>query len=320
MDPVIVVGAGISGVRCARTLHDHGVPVVVLDRGYRIGGRMATKRLDGRTVDLGASYFTVSDSRFGDQVERWERAGLAHPWTDTIAVLTPDEAPQDKTGPMRWGTAGGLRTLVEDLAEGLDVRRQDVGEITRIDGLHVDGTPASAVVLAMPDQQAARLLGEGLEPVAAHLDRPSEPVLALVASYAECAWDFDGAFVNGDSDLAWIADDGSRRGDGAPVLVAHSTPELAARHLDDPDGAEPHLLSALRRLGIEAEPVSSQVKRWSMARPTGERDAAYLLVEHDLGVCGDGWGPQSKVESAYLSGLELGEDLATRFDRPKQSS
>ncbi|WP_460810940.1 NAD(P)/FAD-dependent oxidoreductase [Nocardioides salsibiostraticola] len=313
MDPVIVVGAGISGVRCARTLHDHGVPVVLLDRGYRIGGRMATKRIDGRTVDLGASYFTVSDSRFGDQIERWQRAGLAHPWTDTIAVLAPDEEPQQKPGPMRWGTPGGLRTLVEDLAEGLDVRRHEVAEVTRTSGLRVDAMPAAAVVLAMPDGQAARLLGAGLESTAGDLDRGSEPVLALVATYAERAWDFDGAFVNGDPDLAWIADDGSRRGDAALVLVAHSTPELAARHLDDPDGAEPHLLSALRRLGIEADPVSSQVKRWSMARPTGERDARYLLTEDDLGVCGDGWGPQSKVEGAYLSGLALGEALVARL-------
>lgn len=313
MDPVIVVGAGISGVRCAHTLHDHGVPVVLLDRGYRIGGRMATKRIDGRTVDLGASYFTVSDSRFEKQVDRWQTSGLARPWTDTIAVLSPDETPQQKSGPMRWGTPGGLRTLVEDLAEGLDVRRHEVAEVTRTSGLRVDAMPAVAVVLAMPDGQAVRLLGAGLEPTAADLGRESEPVLALVASYAERTWDFAGAFVNDDPDLAWIGDDGSRRGDGAAVLVAHSTPERAARHLEDPDSAEPFLTAALTRLGIDATPTSTLVKRWSMARPVGEREATHLLTDDLLGACGDGWGPQSKVEGAYLSGLALGEALVARL-------
>lgn len=312
MDPVIIVGAGISGARCARTLHESGVPVVVLDRGYRVGGRMASKRIDDRPVDLGASYFTASDPRFADQAERWRSAGLARPWTDTFVVLEPGKATELKSGPMRWGTPGGVRTLVESLTEGLDVRRHDVVEIARDTGLTVDAMPASAVVLAMPDGQATRLLGEGLTqpPV---LDRDYEPVLALVATYAARSWDFDGAFVNGDPDLAWIADDGSRRGDGAPVLVAHSTPERAAQHLEDPDGAEPFLTAALTRLGITATPTSTLVKRWSMARPSGEREATYLLTEELLGVCGDGWGPQSKVEGAYLSGLELGEAIVSRL-------
>ena len=54
MDPVIVVGAGISGVAAARELRDAGLPVVVLDRGRRIGGRMASRTIDGRPVDIGA--------------------------------------------------------------------------------------------------------------------------------------------------------------------------------------------------------------------------------------------------------------------------
>ncbi len=311
MDPVIVVGAGISGVACARSLDEADVPVVVLDRGSRIGGRVASRSIDGRPVDLGASYLTASEDRFAKQVERWRGAGLAHPWTDTFAVLSPDAAPETKTGPMRWGAPGGLRTLVEDLADGLDVRRHEVTRVHRFSqgGLEVDGLTASVVVLAMPDGQAARLLGPDLVEVAESLDRSFEPTLALVATYPRRSWDFDGAFVNDDPDLTWIADDGSRRGDDAPVLVAHSTPELAARHLDDPRAAEPALVEALVRRGIEVTPNSTVVKRWSMAKPTGERDAPYLLTEAGVGVCGDGWGPVSKVEGAYLSGLALGEAI-----------
>ncbi|MGZ4650485.1 MAG: FAD-dependent oxidoreductase, partial [Kineosporiaceae bacterium] len=66
--PVVVVGAGIAGVACARALRRGGLGVRVFDRGRRIGGRMALhrERLGGteRVVDVGASYFTVSDPRF----------------------------------------------------------------------------------------------------------------------------------------------------------------------------------------------------------------------------------------------------------------
>ncbi|RYZ27769.1 MAG: FAD-dependent oxidoreductase, partial [Propionibacteriaceae bacterium] len=83
MDPVVVVGAGISGIAAARALTEGGREVVVLDRGRRIGGRMASRKTDGRMVDTGASYFTVSDDTFRGVVEAWRDQGLAREWTDT---------------------------------------------------------------------------------------------------------------------------------------------------------------------------------------------------------------------------------------------
>lgn len=314
MDPIIVVGAGISGVACARTVADAGLPVQLLDRGRRIGGRMASRRFEGRPVDMGASYFTVSDERFGAVVEGWREAGLARPWTDTFTVLSPGSAPRTTTGPTRWATPQGLRSLVEDLAAPLAVEQAAVAQVTHRDGvLHVDDRPASAAVLAMTDSQARAVLGEGLEEDAAVLTRASEPVIALVAWYAERLWDLDGAFVNDDPDLAWIADDGSRRGDLAPYLVAHSTPELAQPHLEAPQEAGPPMVAALRRLLDLPEPEGTYVHRWSQARPIGERPAPFHLSERGLGVCGDGWGPVSKVEGAWLSGTALGEELVRRF-------
>ncbi len=311
--PVVVVGAGIAGVACARTVSEAGLAVRLLDRGRRIGGRMASRRIDDRPVDLGASYFTVADDTFGAVVDRWRREGLAHPWTDTFAVLEQGAEPTTKTGPLRWGAPGGLRSLVEDLAGGLSVERAEVASVVLddSDGPTVDGAPAAAVVLAMPDPQARRLL----PPEAAGLlTRGFEPTLALVAWWQERGWDLDGAFVNGDPAVAWVADDGRRRGDGAPVLVAHSTPDLAARYLDDPASAVPVMAASLARaLEIDAPPVGTHLHRWSLAKPTGSREAPFLLTEQGLGVCGDGWGSASKVEGAYLSGVRLGQALLERL-------
>ena len=318
---VVVVGAGISGVACARELRSAGVDVRLLDRGRRPGGRMASRRFDGRPADIGASYLTVSDDDFAAVVEQWRAAGLARPWTDTFTALTPGAEPESKQGPVRWGTPGGIRTLVEALADGLDVvPGHEVGRVARgRDGaLEVDGEPARAVVLAMPDPQAARLL----DPVAhasAHtaLDVEFEPVLALTATYAGRCWrDLPhGAFVNDDPALSWIADDGRRRGDEAPVLVAHSTPGLAARHLDDPAAAGPELVEALGRLvGATQHPEQAHVHRWSLARPTrGREHATYLLTDDLLGVCGDAWSARPRVEGAWLSGRDLGRELVRRI-------
>lgn len=314
-EKALVIGAGISGVACARALEDAGVPTAVVDRGRRIGGRMASKRIDDRPVDLGASYFTVPDDdpAFAAVVEGWRAAGLAHEWTSRFHALA-DGRLEAKDGPVRWGAPGSLRSLVEHLARDLAVRRGAVERVALGERPLVDGEPVRAVVLAMPDGQAVRLLDDSLADVAARLDRPWEAVLALVATYPSRTWDVDGVFVNGNDVLSFVADDGRRRGDDAPVLVAHSTPDFAAQHLEDPDAAGPALLAALRdTLGAVVdlpEPTSTLVKRWSMARPTGDREAAYLLDARGIGVCGDGWGPTARVATAWRSGHELGQALA----------
>jgi predicted NAD/FAD-dependent oxidoreductase len=273
---------------------------------------MASRRLWDRPTDLGASYLTASDPEFAAVVDDWSARGLATPWTDTFCVLGGDP-PRTTTGPVRWGAPGGLRSLVEDLASGFEVERADpagLGDLT-----------ARAVVLAMPDPQALRLC-DG-HPVAEALTREWEPAIALAATWPERTWDpvspsgrFDGAFVNGDPSVGWVADDGRRRGDDAPVLVVHSTPELARRHLADPGGAAPELVTALRRLMDLEEPVDVHVHRWTFARPVGEREEPYALVDGSgglVGVCGDGWGPTPKVETAWLSGARLGRALAERL-------
>ena len=315
---VAVVGAGIAGAACARALLTAGHEVVVLDRGRVAAGRMASRNIGGRRTDLGASYLTARDERFVAVVEDWVARGLARPWTDTFHVATPDGLGQPKSGPVRYGAAGGLRCLVEDLLADLPVASSTtVGAVGP--GPTVDGRSYDAVVLAMPDPQVARLLDPALtDERAAVADRPWEPVLALAAGWDTRTWDdgFDGCFVSADHGsavLGWVADDGRRRGDGAPVLVAHSSSPFAAAHLEDPQAAVPELTAATRRvLAVDDAPAWTFVQRWTFARPAGPRDEPFFLGPARVGLCGDGWG-SPKVETAYLSGRALGERLAAEL-------
>jgi renalase len=231
-------------------------------------------------------------------VRDWVHRGLARPWTDTFAVAGPEGLRSTTTGPVRYAAPGGLRALVADLAAGLDVESGRTVAAVAPDP-RVDDEDVPAAVLAMPDPQARRLLDPA---TAGRLldERRWEPSLAVVLGWTERRWpaDLHGAFVHGD-----------RRGDGAPVLVAHSTAELAAAHLEDPDAAAGPVAAAVgRALGIGVPPAWTAVHRWTYARPAEARSEPFALAD-GIGVCGDGWAAPSRVQAAWTSGTALGRAL-----------
>lgn len=55
--PVVVVGAGLAGLACARTLQEAGTPTIVLEGGDGVGGRVRTDEVDGFRLDRGFQVF-----------------------------------------------------------------------------------------------------------------------------------------------------------------------------------------------------------------------------------------------------------------------
>ena len=178
----------------------------------------------------------------------------------------------------------------------------------------MDGDAADAVVLAMPDPQARRLLADG-SPAAAELDgREWRPVIAVAAGWARREWPpMTAAFVNDHPVLSLVADDGDRRGDGAPVLVAHTVADVARRYDACP--------GRRRRPGARrpAPPAGPAVRSASgptrtaggSPRPPQNRDATFHLGDDGIGLAGDGWG-SPRIETAWRSGTDLARALLER--------
>ena len=329
---VAVIGGGIAGIACAGALAEAGVPSRVFDRGHRIGGRLASSTLrdtatawDGHVVDVGASYFTVHDEEFHGVVRGLLECNITREWTDTLHVADSNGVIGPKFGPQRYAAPRGIRTVVEYLAQELPAdlveihNPADIASVQlRDDHLVVDGETYEAVALCMPDAQARALISaDELAPARELLDDGVvwEPVLALTAVYDEECWaPFDAMFVNDDAFITFIADDGRRRGDGAPVLVVHSSATLAAGHLADPISAAPAILAALHQvLRPTADPSWFTVKRWTYARPLTARSDPYGLVRFGsavIGIAGDGWAGGPRTETAWRSGRDLGKAIA----------
>ncbi|HSU01947.1 MAG TPA: NAD(P)/FAD-dependent oxidoreductase [Nocardioides sp.] len=156
---VVVVGAGLAGLRCAQALVDAGREVVLLEASDTVGGRIRTDRVDGFLVDRG---FQLLNPAY-PAVRRWVDvdalglqpfgAGVAARTEDGLAVLghplrepglvpttlrTVVRRPKEVAALVRWAAPllrPRPRTALEDVLD----RRPDVDRRTALDRTGVDG-------------------------------------------------------------------------------------------------------------------------------------------------------------------------------------
>jgi phytoene dehydrogenase-like protein len=72
---VLIIGAGLAGLACARTLHRRGVRFLLLDASDWIGGRVRTDDVDGFRLDRGFQVLLTAYPEAQAQLD-YERLGL----------------------------------------------------------------------------------------------------------------------------------------------------------------------------------------------------------------------------------------------------
>jgi len=336
---IAVVGAGLAGLACARTLAQAGHAVTVLEKRAAPGGRTASWDTPYGSFDSGAQYFTVRDARF-------ERALAAtrvnrKPWSaNAVRVLDPHGRVAEAALPSRephwvgvpamdalaaqWlqplaAAAGAqLQTRVTRIEpDALDHRRWQLQTSGPEDSMHVF-SGFDTVLLAIPHALAGGLLQQSnLAPDFVQRIAQVEvaPCWTLMLAFPQAVqptlphlgpqWN---AAHSTHHRVAWVARESSKPGRSAVERwTVQASPAWSQEHLqDDEPRVQAKLLKAFAEVtGIRAEPAFAQVHRWRWAktqRPLGE---SHLWDRQaGIGVCGD-WCLGHRMEDAFISGLGL---------------
>lgn len=331
MSTVLVIGAGISGLACARELIARGHTVTVVDKGRGVGGRLATRRIGDAAFDTGAQFISAREEAFAAVL----RAAGAVPWSDGFPALTALGAADAKDGFPRWRMPGGMNRLAKHLAQGLDIRDQRTVTGLAIDGdrwrvavepgdLVKPGAQASgpvetmdvdAVVLTAPAPQAVTLLDRCGLPVPAVVRATRyDPCLCLLLDFAAAEPLLPppgGLRIEDDAAIGWIASQRRKelRTVGEGLVVHARGPWSAERYAWSDERILVELLPAARallaRFGVVAEPTTVQLKKWKFSLPTVtvSEPCVRLDASSPLILAGDAYGDRPRVEGAWLSGM-----------------
>lgn len=313
LNPVMVIGAGIAGLACARRLALGGVSVVVLDKGRGIGGRVATRRAGTLQFDHGAQYVTAQGPGFATVLRGFASKGAVADWVDGVGrsyiVGTP-----------------GMSALAKALGAGLEVRQAAlVTGVQAVAGgwavrLGETDLPAKRVVITVPAPQVAGLLGAD-HPLVARLEGVRlAPCLTLMAGVRGPA-----PFVtrkDADDPLSWIAQDSSKPGrqtGDVTAWVAQASTPFSVAHLEKTPAEIASLMLPLLldRLGATPDAVTHvEAHRWRYARVTSPLGQSFLRNADASLYLGGDWCIGPRVEAAWTSGTAIAEDMLARQEGP----
>ena len=316
-----IIGAGIAGLACARTLAANAFDVKVFDKGRGVGGRTATRRAEpDLAFDHGAQYFTARDARLQKVTADWLSRGVVAEWLGCVVRLENGAVTHTSPQP-RDGGVPGMTAMAADLASAIRVQtrtqivamsRGPSGWTIKTDAHENFGSFETVVVTLPAPQSAVFLQPHAFGAIASTLQMtPCWAVLVAFESKLEVPW--DGAFVH-NSPLSWVARNSSKPGRSgqSDCWVLHASPEWSAAHIEAaPDTAARLLLDAFSSAIAQQLPPDSHLTahRWRHSHGSDADDRRMLFdPEVGLAVCGD-WLAGGRVEGAFLSGVSAAEAI-----------
>lgn len=307
---IAIVGGGMAGVTAARTLAAVGAEVTVFEKSRGLGGRLATRRMEGGySADHGAQFMAADNPAFRafleetaqtGEIARWRAAGNGSDWFVGVPAMNSFL----KTEPLGFDLKVNTHvSTVSATADGVELSLSD-GSIERFD---------QAIVTA-PAPQAKAMIKSANADTAGELSRVEiAPNWTLMLVFADA---IDTGFTSWSEEhalLGWIARNSSKPGRdfAADSWTVQASAAWSTEFLElEKEEAGERLFSAFEELvgGTLPRPLVQTAHRWRYARTLTPLGKPFLKgAGGRIYLAGD-WCLGAGVECAFESGLAAARD------------
>jgi predicted NAD/FAD-dependent oxidoreductase len=315
---IVVVGAGISGSVCAWRLAREGHEVTLVEKGRGVGGRMATRRMEGARIDHGAQFFTVRDPRMEELLSLWQNENAVVPWYDHI----PGRADVPK-GQRYRGTEGmtsPAKVLAKEFKAETSFFLQRIQRKDKTWTLHEKDASqrtleADHLVITIPSVQLLELFQRSDY----ELDddsmnrlrsiRHTRCLAVLGIMNRSSSLKYPGTLTHPSPEIGWISDNQVKGISQEPSCTIHASDEYSQKFWDAPDSERVPLLLSVAQEYLHVKITSWSSHRWGFAKPVVTFGSTHWhSQERGISLAGDGFGGE-RIEKAAMSGWDAADAI-----------
>lgn len=315
---IVVIGAGISGCVCAWRLAQEGHSVTLLEKGRGVGGRMATRRMEGARIDHGAQFFTVRDPRMKRLLQIWQRKEAVTPWYDRIAGR------EDLSGRIRFRGTNGMTGPAKSLAQAFRteteffvdqiIRKGDHWSINErngrsrtVEGDHLVITIPSVQLLELFERSEYELETMVMNKLKGICHTRCLAVLAVLDRPSEIP--HPGTVTHPVEEIDWLSDNQIKGISEVPACTIHASNDYSQKYWDSPDEERIPYLISVAEDNLKAKLTSWTSHRWGFAKPLVTFGATHWhSITDGITLAGDGFGGE-RIENAAMSGWDAADEI-----------
>jgi len=302
---VVILGAGMSAIACAENLSD-SFQVKLYEKSRGVGGRLSAKRFLQTKFHFGAQFCTSRNPVFEEFLKR---NGAKRFIGSAFDCATGSEVSTANY----FIHPNGMHSLLKESAKQLSISFEDkcmeVDDQNNIahfeSGLKV---PFDILISSLPLPQSQEILNFSVIPEVIF-----EPCIAvgLIVNFSKTVG--HNAYKSIDENIAWAGSSKFFNSEMDETWVIQLSPETSKKMLGEQDAALIKLASEGMQelLGQEITVQDSSIFKWKYAQCSrSNTDQKYVQLKNNIFAIGD-WNISPRIESAFLSGKKLADDLVS---------
>ena len=315
MTKVAVIGAGMCGISCASYLQKNGFGVTIFEKSRGIGGRMASRRINEQvSVDHGAQYIKPYSKNFLHFLEETVRAGFASSWSPLGMAKNYIQEKKIFVGTPR------MNSILKNSSNNLEINfSSKINKILSnfnkwklvIEGIEYQ-KEFDIVVFAIPFHQISEIIDDSWSTVKKISKVKMSPCWTLML-LTKNKLSFSDYEKLDNEKISSITFDTSKpqRNKKFNSYIIHSNPNWSERHISyDQNKIEEMLINILTKdFGQDLNIEYIKAHRWLYAQTTDPLGKPFIKNENNSLYAGGDWCLGTNVESAFISGFEIGKSI-----------